>query len=125
MTRDKGRFSGIKNDCYIKRFQPTQNPHSQATVYTDNHRGYHGLLYHHESVWHSVSEHVRDRDQTHTNGIESHWALLKRGYHGTYHHMSKKRLHRDVNEFSDRHNIRSNDAIVQMEKMVTNMEGGN
>ena len=26
----------------------------------------------------------------HTNGIESHWAMLKRGYHGGYHQMSAK-----------------------------------
>ena len=37
----------------------------------------------HEAVRHSVSEHVRD--QAHINGIESFWATLKRGYHGTYH----------------------------------------
>ncbi len=37
--------------------------------------------------------------------------------------MSKKHLHRYINEFSGLHNTRSNDTIVQMEKMVTNMEG--
>ena len=26
----------------------------------------------------------------HTNGIESHWAMLKRGYVGVYHQMSAK-----------------------------------
>ena len=28
----------------------------------------------------------------HTNGVESFWSMLKRGYHGTYHYMSPKHL---------------------------------
>ena len=51
-----------------------------ATVYTDDHSGYQGMPFEHETVKHSVSEYVRD--QAHTNGIESFWATLKRGYHG-------------------------------------------
>ena len=48
-----------------------------ATVYTDDHGAYRKLPYRHESVKHSVSEYVRG--QAHINGIESFWALLKRG----------------------------------------------
>ena len=63
-----------------------------ATVYTDDHGGYHGMPFDHETVKHSISEFVNG--MAHTNGIESFWALLKRGYHGTYHHMSERNVHR-------------------------------
>jgi hypothetical protein len=53
-------------------------------------------------VGHSAGEYVRD--MAHTNGIESFWSLLKRGYIGVYPHMSTDHLHRYVNEFSFRHN---------------------
>ena len=74
-----------------------------ATVITDNFPAYRNMRgYNHKVVNHSVGEYVRD--QAHTNGIESFWALLKRGYYGIFHHMSAKHLHRYVNEFSFRHN---------------------
>ena len=44
------------------------------------------------------------KDQAYTNGIESFWALLKRGYIGTYHKMGVKHLNRYAKEFADRHN---------------------
>ena len=54
------------------------------------------------------------QDQAHTNGIESFWALLKRGYYGTYHRMSPKHLQRYVYEFAGRHNTRSMDTTEQI-----------
>ena len=91
-----------------------------STVYTDEHKGYTGLN-NHETVNHSVSEYVNG--MAHTNGIESFWAVLKRGYHGTFHHMSPKHLHRYVTEFSARHNIRDMDTIEQMQEIVSGMVG--
>ena len=49
--------------------------------------------------------------------------MLKRGYVGTYHKMSPKHLHRYVDEFSGRHNIRKADTIDQMAAMVRGMDG--
>ena len=92
-----------------------------ATVYTDDHGGYQGLPFEHKTVKHSVSEYVNG--MAHTNGIESFWALLKRGYHGTYHHMSEKHLDRYVGEFAGRHNDRSSDTIDQMSATVRGMIG--
>ena len=92
-----------------------------ATVYTDDHGGYQGMPFEHETVKHSISEYVNGI--AHTNGIESFWALLKRGYHGTYHHMSEKHLGRYVGEFSGRHNDRSRDTLDQMAAIVRGMNG--
>ena len=91
-----------------------------AQVFTDDHGGYHGLP-NHQTVKHSVGEYVDG--QAHTNGIESHWAMLKRGYHGVYHKMSAKHLQRYVNEFSGRHNQREDDTLVQMGAMLRTMSG--
>ena len=55
--------------------------------------------------------------------IESFWAALKRGYRGTYHHMSVKHLGRYVGEFEGRHNDRPADTVDQMGHMVKGMEG--
>ena len=96
--------------------------HAQASAmkYTDELLAYQGLS-NHEACQHSMSEWVRD--QAHTNGIESFWSMLKRGYYGTFHHVSVKHLHRYVNEFVGRHNIRDKDTIDQMAALVAGMVG--
>jgi hypothetical protein len=58
----------------------------------------------HESVNHSAGEYVRG--VAHVNTAESVHALLKRGVMGTYHHWSKKHLHRYLAEFDFRWNHR-------------------
>ena len=93
----------------------------RATVYTDEHAAYRGLPFDHKTVKHSVGEYVNGPAST--NGIESFWALLKRGYHGTFHHVSEKHLARYVREFAGRHNIRDLDTIVQMNVLARGMVG--
>ena len=92
-----------------------------AMVYTDEHAAYRGLPYPHEAVRHSVGEYVDG--QAHTNGVESFWSMLKRGYYGTYHRMSAKHLDRYVSEFAGRHNIRSLGTMDQMAAVAQGMVG--
>ena len=89
----------------------------KVKIYSDDNRAYEGL--NREAVRHSIGEYVRG--QAHTNGIESFWAMLKRGFYGTYHRLSTKHLDRYVKEFSGRHNNRPFDTIDQMSAMVRGM----
>lgn len=50
----------------------------------------------------------------HPNGIESFWAVLKRGYIGTYHKMSVQHLDRYVQEVAGRRTQRRLDTLDQM-----------
>ena len=84
-----------------------------ATLYTDEAAAYAGMPeYDHEAVKHSAKEFVRGMAST--NGMESFWSMLKRGYQGTYHKFSEKHLDRYVGEFAGRHNIREADTEDQM-----------
>ena len=58
-----------------------------------------------------------------SNGIESFWAMLKRGRDGIYHKISPKHLDRYVSEFSGRHNIRDADTLNQMTATVAGLVG--
>lgn len=99
-----------------------ENVKRGATIYTDCHSGYDGLKgYNHQIVAHSVGEYVRG--QVHTNGVESFWSLLKRGYIGIYHHMSVGHLHRYVNEFSCRHTSRRDDMLTCIQGTIDGMIG--
>ena len=99
----------------------TDRTEPEATVYTDEAPGYRGLPRLHQAVRHRAGEYVDG--MAHTNGIESFWALMKRGYHGTYHKLSVKHLDRYVNEFAGRHNQRPMDTIDQMSAMARQMDG--
>ena len=93
-----------------------------SMLFTDEHPSYRGVRgYFHLSVNHTVGEYVRNR--AHTNGIESFWALLKRGHYGIYHYMSHKHLHRYVGEFSNRHNTASYSTMQFINTTITGMNG--
>lgn len=90
-----------------KSLLPTIHRHvgAESVVCTDEHRAYRGLKHmvsHHDSVKHSQYEWAKGF--VHTNSMESVWAVLKRGLHGTFHHVSTKHLGRYANEFAFRLN---------------------
>lgn len=93
-----------------------------ATVYTDDFKSYRGLnKYNHLSVNHSVGEYVNQK--AYTNGIESFWAFLKRGYYGIYHFMSSKHLERYIQEFAFRHNTASWETMNFIDRTFEMMRG--
>ena len=94
-----------------------------ATVYTDDHGGYHGMPFEHETVKHSISEYVNG--MAHTNGIESFWSMLKRAHKGTFHKISPKHLQRYVSEFAGKHNVRDSGTLAQMRDTVAGLVGRN
>ena len=100
-----------------------ENVKDGSTVCTDEHRGYSRLneFYTHKTVKQTVGQYVDG--MAHTNGIESFWATLKRGYKGTYHKMSPKHLSRYITEFAGRHNVRDHDTLVQMEMLAKGFTG--
>jgi transposase-like protein len=76
-----------------------------STIHTDESAIYNrlgGLIYTHETINHGAGEYVRGGVTT--NGVESVFAVMKRGLHGVYHHASPKHLHRYVGEFAFRLN---------------------
>ena len=90
-----------------------------ATIYTDEAAAYSGLP-NREAVSHSTGEYVRA--MAHTNGVESFWSMMKRGYVGTYHKMSPKHLDRYVKEFAGRHNVRNLGTLDQMRTVAMGMD---
>ena len=94
-----------------------------ATVHTDSSRVYVRTTangFEHETVNHTEGEYVRGNVTT--NGIESVFAVLKRGLHGVYHHVSPKHLGRYVDEFT----FRLNEGNVKIHTMsrLDSMVGG-
>lgn len=74
-----------------------------ATLCTDDHAAYRGISgFDHKAVNHSAKVFVDG--MAHTNGIESVWAVLKRGFYGVYHFFSTKHLQRYAEEFAFRLN---------------------
>ena len=96
------------------------------TLHTDESGAYTGIRnsgFDHDTVNHSAGEYVRG-DVT-TNGMESVFAVLKRGLLGVYHHASVKHLNRYIDEFAFRLNEGNvkNHTLTRIDSFVDGMAG--
>ena len=99
--------------------------HKDSCIMTDEWTGYRGIGRDfsggHKVVGHNAKEFVRG--DVSTNTVESYFALLKRGIHGAFHHVSKIHLHRYCDEFSFRWNYRKTDDGKRTEAAIRGSEG--
>jgi len=96
----------------------------QAVIMTDEWKAYTGLdkeFGGHKTVKHSKGEFSRGK--AHVNTAESYFALLKRGVHGAFHHVSKEHLERYCDEFSFRWNHRKVGDVTRTAKAVSLIGG--
>jgi len=97
----------------------------ESKIITDEYESYAGIGKEfeggHETVNHGLGEYVRG--DASTNTAESYFALLKRGVHGTFHHISKKHLSRYCNEFSFRWDNRKVGDGQRTEEAVKGVKG--
>ncbi len=97
-----------------------------STLHTDESGAYSGIHfsgYDHYTVNHGDGEYVRENVTT--NGIESVFAVLKRGLIGVYHHVSPKHLDRYVDEFAFRLNEGNvkNHTLTRLDSFVDGTAG--
>ncbi len=100
------------------------NVHEDSVIMTDDYRVYRSLdeeFAGHHAVKHTRREYVRGA--AHINGCESFFALLKRGLYGSFHHVSRRHLHRYCQEFAFRWDYRQVDDDIRTRKALSLAEG--
>lgn len=74
----------------------------------------------HDVIDHSL-EYVRG--DIHTQGIENYWSLVKRGIHGTWHHVGVPYLNQYLREFDYRFNRRKVSDEARFASLVAQVNG--
>jgi transposase-like protein len=94
----------LKTDSETLKKAILDNVRKDSTLCTDESKSYNGMEEHfdHRKVNHSAKQYVDG--MAHTNSIESVWALLKRGFYGTFHSFSRKHTGSYIKEFAFRLN---------------------
>jgi transposase-like protein len=104
-----------------------ENALEGSTICTDQHSGYIGLdtdgKFVHKRVKHSAKQFVDG--MAHTNGIESVWAVLKRGFYGTYHWFSREHTQLYIDEVVFRLNEGNckYDTVNRLDSLVRGVKG--
>ena len=75
---------------------------------------------HRDMINHAI-EYVKGN--VHTQGVESYWAILKRGMYGTFHHMGAGYLGNYLNEFEYRYNARKISDAERFEALMGQVQG--
>ena len=109
-----------------RKVQETLTSHidlDRSALITDEHMYYYGIGKHlpHGVIRHK-SEYVRDGG-IHTQGIESYWAIIKRGLYGTFHHVDAGYLGCYLNEFDFRYNRRKISDAERFVSLVSQVNG--
>jgi transposase-like protein len=90
-----------------------ENIQTDADIMTDDFSAYDWVKkeFKHDVIKHTDGSYARREGskRIHTNTAEGFFSLLKRGIHGTFHHVSRQHLHRYLNEFDFRYNARNID----------------
>lgn len=127
--RSTGRVKAVvmpQPTCYTVQQWLQGAVSGTAILYSDQAAYYPGAaVAHHASVNHSRKEYVRGTGSAavHTNGIEGHWSLLKRTYHGTHHWYSRKHMQRYVDEYCGRRNLQDLDTAAQLRQVASYLVG--
>jgi transposase-like protein len=96
-----------------------------AAIMTDEWPAYRGIGNEfdggHQVIHHGAGEYARGNVNTNTS--ESFFALLKRGVHGTFHHVSVTHLHRYCDEFSFRWDGRKMTDVERRDMVMAGVVG--
>ncbi len=82
----------------------------------------------HEMINHLAGEYAKPSRKAkgvtlHTNTVEAFFGMLKRGLHGTYHHVSQEHLQRYCEEFSFRYSYRTATDADRADMMLRQIGG--
>ena len=96
-----------------------------ARLMTDGHMAYRRIRH---FLPHAYVDHEREYvkqgyPDVHTQGIESYWAILKRGLIGTFHHVSPGYLPQYLDEFEFRFNRRTVTDAERFDDLLTRPQG--
>jgi transposase len=97
---------------YTMRSTIRRHVDTNATIYTDDYKGYNGVerVYTHHRINHSHRVYVDGA--VHTQTIEGFFSLVKNGIRGVYHSVSPKWLPSYLNEYAWRYNHRDDQRAM-------------